>query len=117
LLKINELRPFQKSRTQFDSEGDAPYFGQWINKEDRRIVCYAEGDVYYTQFTDEENFDAEVASMCEQFDQTPEFTTISEKAITKVYQDRRKFFLDPEKCPASKIQFTDRNEDDGEPTS
>lgn len=90
---------------QFTTESDAWYFGTWADKEDLRILTYAEGDVIFTQCADAESFDAELAHMCEFHAPAPSFTTIDENAVTRYYEDRREHFVDPERCPPSPIQF------------
>ena len=97
---------------QFDTASDASYFGVWTNKELLRTLSYAESDITFIQCADAEEFDAELVRMCEFYEAAPFMVTIDESGATEHYQSRSEFFIDPQKCPPSKIQFTDEEDSD-----
>ena len=45
---------------QMDTGQDAPWFGQWANPFERRILCYAEGDQTLTECSTDAEFVAEL---------------------------------------------------------
>ncbi len=45
---------------QMDTEGDAPWFGQWANPFTRTVIAFAEGDETTTRCADDERFVAEL---------------------------------------------------------
>ncbi len=91
----------------FDAESDAWYYGNWCDKAGLKLVSYVEGDVYFTQCADAESFDAEMAALCESQPPGASFSTIGDGVVTRFYQDRREFFHDPSKCPASSVVLDD----------
>ncbi len=82
---------------QFDTTSDAWYFGVWVNKAERRMLHYVEGDVFLTLCDDPESYDAEIAAMCVYYEPAPAFVAIDvEKGQrTDYYQGRVQFFIDP----------------------
>ena len=80
--------------TQYDTTSDAWYFGVWVNKAKRRILCYAEGDVTCTTHPTEESFAAELAHMAEFYGPPPAaFTAIDTEtgSVTKYYDSEAAF--------------------------
>ena len=84
---------------QFDTGSDAWYFGAWVNKATLRTLNYAEGDVTYVQCVDAKSFDSEIAAMCQFYEPAAFMSTLGEDGVTRYYQDRREFFIDPERYP------------------
>lgn len=54
-----------KGWQQYDTDQDAWYFGVWVNREERKTLCFAEGDITITTSPTEEIFEAELAAMAE----------------------------------------------------
>lgn len=98
---------------QFDTDSDASYFGTWINKEKLRLLQYVEGDLVFTQCRDAASFDSEIASLCSSYGEYPSFIAIDLEAKneTHYYQDRSKFFIDPDRA-AEALRHTKTNEGD-----
>ncbi len=113
ILDFNLPRPPWRG---FDAEADAWYFGNWFDKEGLKLVSYVEGDVYFTQCVDKESFDAEMAALCESQPPGASFSTIGDGVVTRFFQDRREFFHDPLKCPASSVLSDDVDAVDGAST-
>lgn len=84
-----------KDWLQFDTSQDAWYFGVWVNKAERKIVNYCEGDVYITTCPTVESFNEEIKAMCEFYDEGYIFKVIdgANKLLT-FRQDRKGFFID-----------------------
>ena len=101
---------------QFDTESDAWYFGIWINKERRMILCYAEGDASLTVCNDDAAYDAEVGALCAFHGPQPSFVAIDVEARTRteIYQDRSELFIDPSR---SGLPVADQVEGVGPETS
>ena len=47
---------FSNGYTQLDTYQDASYFGVWANPVERKIVCYAEGDITISTADDDREF-------------------------------------------------------------
>ena len=84
---------------QFDTDSDAAYFGIWIDKANRRILSYIEGDLYLTRCSEDASYDREIAVMCAFHGPSPAFVTIDDEAVTAYYQDWAEFFIDPANAP------------------
>ncbi len=84
---------------QFDTPGDASYFGVWLSKKDLRKLTFAEGDLTAVQCVDGPAFDRAVAEMCRCYAETPAFTTIdlSSRTVTRHVEDRELHFIDVER--------------------
>jgi hypothetical protein len=97
---------------QFDTDSDAWYFGTWVNKERLYILQYVEGDVTYTQCEDAESFDKEIAALCSFHGQSPSFVCFDLEAKTEThhYQDRSKFFIDPDRAAEALRQTKETHE-------
>lgn len=80
---------------QFDTDQDAPYFGQWVNPKTRQTLCYAEGDWSLVTCADDEHYNAEILDACEFYDEGFEFIAIdiSTGTRTEYRQDRKKFLI------------------------
>ena len=50
---------------QMDTAQDAPWFGQWANPFERKILCYAEGDRTLIECGDDTEFTAELERIAE----------------------------------------------------
>ena len=97
---------------EFDTESDAHYFGVWTNKEKLRILSYAEGDITFTQYKDAESYDATILAMCKFHKPKPELSTIdADGTLTRYYQDRREFFIAPERYPQDARSAWENNEE------
>ena len=48
---------------QVDTTQDAPYFGTWVSPEERKIVCFAEGDLTIQHAASDEEFVAAVREL------------------------------------------------------
>ena len=101
-----------KAWMQFEAESDASYFGTWINKEKRCILCYAEGDLDFTQCKDAESFDAFILGMCKFHAPLASIRTIDlDGTLTRYYQDRRECFIDPERYPIEERKSWETDDD------
>jgi hypothetical protein len=89
---------------QLDTESDAWYFGIWVDKAERRVLSYVEGDVYLTRCADDESYDREIAALCAFHGPAPSFVTIDDEKVTAYYQDRARFFIDPKRAPQEPSQ-------------
>jgi len=49
--------------SQYDTTQDAWYFGVWINKQERKIICYCEGDISITTSPDDKTFELEMQQL------------------------------------------------------
>ena len=78
--------------SSIDTRDDAPYFGNWVNVDQLKVITYVEGDYIETSGDDEE-----------------EFKNYLLEKIIKWYQDRKEFLgIDPgldEKKRDSLINF------------
>ena len=58
---------YDKDWAQIDTTQDAGYFGQWAQPFERKIVCYAEGDLTTTECDNDEEFVAELSRIAEYY--------------------------------------------------
>lgn len=56
---------WSKGWVQVDTTQDASYYGTWAHLEDRRILCFAEGDIITTECADAESFAREMRRLHE----------------------------------------------------
>jgi len=100
------------SWVQFDTESDAWYFGRWIQRRDRMILCYAEGDITLTLYDSAEAYDDALVELCERYEPAAAFTAFDfeEKTMTRYYEDRRPLFYDSSKYDAF---LAETKEEDG----
>lgn len=54
-----------KGWAQVDSRQDASYYGHWANPRRRQIVMFAEGDITIKTAETDEEFAAELRSLCD----------------------------------------------------
>jgi len=80
---------------QFDTDQDAHYFGVWVNKTTLQTLTYAEGDWSLVTCDTKEQYNKEIESMIDFYDEG--FIAIGidpEKGeSTKYVQDRSKFYI------------------------
>jgi len=90
---------------QFDTTSDAWYFGIWVNKTERWILSYIEGDVRITVCDSPESYDAEISEMCSFYPPSPEAVAIDvyTGARTAFFQGRLQFFIDPSRATVPDI--------------
>ena len=101
---------------QFDTDSDAWYFGTWVNKDRLRILRYVEGDVVFTQCQEAESFDREIASLCSFYGETPSLIEFDLEANREIhyYQDRSKFFIDPDRAAEALRHAKETSEGDND---
>ncbi len=78
---------------QFDTSQDAWYFGCWVNKNERLILSYCEGDITLTTCDTDEIFNAEIEHMCDFYDEGFVAKVIDENGMTGYRQERKEFFI------------------------
>ena len=86
------------SWVQFDTESDASYFGQWVQRRDRMILCYAEGDIILTLYDSAEAYDDALVELCR-------FHESADR------ENRRPLFYDPSKYDALQAEATENGTD------
>jgi hypothetical protein len=73
---------------QYDTKQDAPYFGIWVNVEERLVFTFAEGDTSLVTCPTVESFRAELASMQEFYGDPPPMAIVfSEDGTRTEYYD------------------------------
>ena len=90
--------------SQFDTASDAHYFGVWVHKSERLVLCYAEGDLSLTRCLSAKAYDDEMESLCTFHQPTPAVVTFSEEGRTAYYQDRADFFIEPARGAAFQLK-------------
>jgi len=79
---------------QFDTDQDAPYFGQWVSKQHLCTVSYTEGDIYLVVCNDVEQYNKEIQSCIDFYGEG--FIAIAidpEKKESTTYRQDRSIFL------------------------
>ena len=87
---------------QLDTDQDAPYFGVWIQRRDRMILTWAEGDLSLRHFKTPEAYDEALLRVCRTHPPAPAFSTfdLETNTLTRYVDDRRHLFYDPSKLDA-----------------
>jgi hypothetical protein len=80
---------------QFDTDQDAPYFGQWVNPKKFMTLCYCEGDWQLVTCLDKEHYNVEIRSAIEFYGEGEICTFIDPETKTStIYkQDRQEFIV------------------------
>jgi len=82
------LCPVSQGWIQYDTNQDAWYFGVWVNVERRKVVTYAEGDIYLVECSSLDTFRKELADMQDFYGDPPPMAIVfdlDKKTMTKVY--------------------------------
>lgn len=66
-----KLCPASEGWRQYDTEQDAWYFGVWYHPDARIVVTYAEGDLSVEEYTTNEAWTAQLASMAQFYGPPP----------------------------------------------
>lgn len=78
---------------QFDTDQDAWYFGVWVSKENLCVVTYAEGDCYAVICENKEQYNKEIQSLIDCYEEGEICRTIGEDGMTIYKQDRSVFLI------------------------
>jgi hypothetical protein len=98
-----------KGWLQYDTDQDAWYYGQWVNKEHMMIFSYMEGDVQLVVCEDAEHFDAEIQVMNDFHGEGKICSVIGGAGILQYRQNRLKFYINPPKViPSEKDEIDHR---------
>ena len=79
---------------QYDTDQDAIYFGDWVNKQRLQIRTYCEGDFSVVTCPDADHFDAQLVSMDKCYGKSPFASTMDEYGNwTEHFESRDIFFI------------------------
>lgn len=80
---------------QFDTDQDAPYFGQWVNPKTLQTLCYAEGDWTLIQCDTITAYNEEIQKCIDFYGDGMIADVMDRKgAWTRYIQDRSKFLIE-----------------------
>tara|TARA_Y100000401_G_scaffold110263_1_gene107325 strand:+ start:1695 stop:2132 length:438 start_codon:yes stop_codon:yes gene_type:complete len=68
--------------TAFSTDQDAWYYGVWVNRSLRSVVCYAEGDLIVTVATSKEDFNQEIDALREFHGEPPVSISVIDESGT-----------------------------------
>lgn len=80
---------------QYDTAQDAEYFGLWVNKKNKQILKYCEGDWTLHEYRTVEKFNLNMQSLNNYYAEGMSFAAIdTEKRVVTVHrQDRSEFLI------------------------
>jgi len=85
---------FTEGWQQFDTDQDASYFGVWMNPHMRYVLTYAEGDWTLVYCQNKNQYNAEVRSAIDFFEEGQIAVAIDrEGKVTRYSQDRDQFLV------------------------
>ena len=84
---------FKDGWQQFDTKQDAPYFGVWVHPGKLITLTYAEGDWTLVVCSDKEDYNSEIQSMIDFYEEGFVAITYDETGKTVYRQNRQEFFI------------------------
>ena len=81
---------------QFDTRQDASYYGVWVNRRERVILSFSEGDWGLEECETDEQYNAAIGRLCVFHDPGYVAKIVGANGVTEVCQDRSAFLIGSE---------------------